>query len=576
MRLQGYWVPMVVATLFILSAATVPVDADDEFGGLRSAMVPMAPPVYYDYRNYTEIRDILLQTVADHPEIAALYDIGDSWEKTEGIADRDILAIKISDNVDTDEDEPEFLILAMHHAREWPTSETSLHIILNLTDGYGVDDRISWLIDNREIWIVPVVNPDGLDFALSVDDMWRKNRRDNLDGTFGVDLNRNYNGSENDDPLGDWSGAGSSDLTSSDTYCGVAPFSEPETQAVRDLARAHDFQIAFDFHTYDDSVMWPWGYTTNLTPDDDYLVDIGQQLAALNGYTAAQSVDMYATTGDSLDWLYGSLNIFAFLFEMGATEFHPERTDDVLEIVYENEAPTLLGIELAGDRLQLQFDIAHTPLADQFYSSTGFEVSADITAHRGVDTSSLKVVYRADGGDWEEVSMSMDAANDTYAGTIPAQSEGALVEYYISAEDLGGVDLTSPRYAPYEVHSFSVLGGTNAPPVADAGDDVTMQVGEQVAFDGSDSSDDSGIVSYLWEFVYNGSVWYLDGLSASFSFWTPGVYAVTLTVADAQGSTDSDVVLVTVEATAIPEFTTVLLPAVAVLAIFLVIRARRP
>ncbi len=576
MRLQGSWVPIVVATVFILSSAAVPVDAEDGAEGLRSSVIPMAPPEYYDYRNYTEIRDILLQTVADHPEIAALYDIGDSWETTEDLADRDILAIKISDNVGTDEDEPEFLLLALHHAREWPTSETALHIILNLTDGYGVDERISWLIDNREIWIVPVVNPDGLDFALTVDDMWRKNRRDNLDGTFGVDLNRNYNGSENGDPLGAWGGAGTSDLTYSDTYCGEAPFSEPETQAVRDLARAHDFQIAFDFHTYDDSVMWPWGYTTNLTPDDDYLVDIGQQLAALNGYDAAQSVALYPTTGDSLDWLYGSLNIFAFLFEMGATQFHPDRTADVLEIIYENEAPTLLGIELAGDRLQLQFDIEHTPLEDQAYSAAGFEVSADVTAHRGVDTSSLKVVYRADGGTWEEASMSVGTSNDTYIGTIPAQSEGAFIEYYISAEDLGGVDLTSPRYAPYDVHSFSVLGDTNDPPMADAGADVTIAVGGQVVFDASGSSDDSGIVSYLWEFVYNGSTWYLDGASASFSFWTPGVYSVTLTVADAEGSTDSDVMLVTVEATAIPEFTALLLPVVAMLALFLVIRARRP
>ena len=530
----------------------------------------------YAYRNYTEVKEILEQTVADHPDIAAIYDIGDSWEKTAAVSDRDILAIKISDNVGVEEDEPEFLLVALHHAREWPTHETALNVIENLTEGYGLDTRVSWLIDNREIWIVPVVNPDGLDYALTVDDMWRKNRRDNLDGTFGVDLNRNYNGSENGDPLGAWGGAGTSDLTSSDLYCGEAPFSEPETQAVRDLARAHDFQIAFDFHTYDDSVMWPWGYTANLTADDEHFVDIGQQLAALNGYTAAQSVDMYATTGDSLDWLYGSLGIFAFLFEMGATEFHPEWEEDVLEIVYENYAPTLLGIELSGDRYQVPFTISHTPLGDSEFSAVGHEVAADITAGRGVDTAGLSVLYRVDGGAWAESPMAQGASNDSYSGTIPSQAAGSTVEYYIVAHDLGGVELMSPRYAPYEVHSFTVTESLNTPPEADAGDDISTFPGSEVAFDASASTDDAGITNYTWTFVYNGSDVSVYGVSPAFTFWTEGVYAVTLTVTDAEGSSDTDTVTVWVQGTAIPEFPALLIPVAAVLAVFLLIRARRP
>ncbi len=567
---------IVLVTALVASALLVsPASGGGE--AVNAASAPTAgPPVDYVYRNYTEVKEILEQTVADHPDIAALYDIGDSWEKTAGISDRDILAIKISDNVGVEEDEPEFLLMALHHAREWPTPETALNVIQNLTEGYGLDARVSWLIDNREIWIVPVVNPDGLDYALTVDDMWRKNRRDNLDGTFGVDLNRNYNGSENGDPLGAWGGAGTSDLTSSDVYCGEAPFSEPETQAVRDLARAHDFQVAFDFHTYDDSVMWPWGYTTNLTPDDEYLVDIGQQLAALNGYTAAQSVAMYATTGDSLDWLYGSLGIFAILFEMGGTEFHPEFEEDVLEIVYENYAPTLLGIELCGDRYQVPFSISHTPLGDSEFSAAGHEVAAEITAGRGVDTSDLSVVYRVDGGAWAESPMAQGTSNDSYAGTIPSQAAGSTVEYYMVAHDLGGVELMSPRYAPYEIYSFTVTEPTNSPPVADAGEDISTVPGSEVAFDASASTDDTGIANYTWTFVYNGSDVSVYGVSPTFTFWTEGAYAVTLTVTDAQGSSDTDTVTVWVQGTAIPEFPALLLPVAAVLAVFLVIRARRP
>ena len=567
---------MVVVAAFLASALLVPSGPGERAEPQLVSTALAGPPVDYVYRNYSEIRDILLQTVAEYPEIAALHDIGDSWEKTAGLADRDILAIKISDNVDTEEDEPEFLLLALHHAREWPTSETALNVIKNITEGYGTDPRISWLVDNREIWVVPVVNPDGLDFALTADDMWRKNRRDNMDGTFGVDLNRNYNGSENGDPLGAWGGAGTSDLNYSDVYCGEAPFSEPETQAVRDLARAHDFQIAFDFHTYDDSVMWPWGYTANLTADDEHFVDIGHQLAALNGYAAAQSVDLYPTTGDSLDWLYGSLGIFAFLFEMGATEFHPDFEEDVLEIVYENYAPTLLGIELCGDRYQSPFEISHTPLGDSPFSAAGHTISADITAGRGVDTSSPRVVYRVDGGEWQESPMTGGSSGDTYEGTVPSQAAGSVVEYYIFAEDLGAVELTRPRYAPYEVYSFSVTESTNDPPVADAGADASTPLGGEVVFDSSGSSDDAGIVSYTWTFLYNGSEVSLDGPSPSFRFWTEGLYTVTLNVTDAQGEYDTDVMVVFVEGTAIPEFPTVLVPVAALLALFLVIRARRP
>jgi hypothetical protein len=563
-----------VATAFMISAMLVPLG--DGLAPSAGAAPSAGPPVLYSYRNYTEVREILLQTAADHPDIVALHDIGDSWEKTAALADRDILALKISDNVGAEEDEPEFLLFALHHAREWPTHETALNIIENLTSGYGVDTRISWLIDNREIWIVPVVNPDGLDYALTVDDMWRKNRRDNLDGTFGVDLNRNYNGSENGDPLGEWGGAGTSDLTSSDVYCGVAPFSEPETQAIRDLARAHDFQVAYDFHTYDDSVMWPWGYTANLTPDDEYLVDIGQQIAALNGYAAAQSVDLYPTTGDSLDWLYGSLGIFAFLFEMGGTEFHPEFEDDVLEIVYENYAPALLGIELCGDRYQAPFSISHTPLGDQEYSMAGHGVSADITAGRGVDASELSLFYRVDGGAWSEAAMSQGAANDTYDGTIPSQPAGSLVDYYIVAHDLAGTELMSPRYSPYEVYTFTVTESANEAPVADAGEDVSAYPGAAVALDGAGSTDDAGVVNYTWTFVYNGSEVSIYGVSPSFTFWTEGAYSVTLNVTDAQGSYDTDTVVVWVQGTAIPEFPSLLVPVAALLAAFLLIRARRP
>jgi hypothetical protein len=516
---------------------------------------PIDPGDKYTYRNFTTIRGMMYDVESAHPEIAKVYDIGDSWETTQGLADRDILAIKISDNVLIDEDEPEALIVALHHAREWVTSELITEAILNITSSYGADPRVSWLVDNRELWIVPVVNPDGLDYSMTVDSMWRKNRRLNYDGSFGVDLNRNYNGSENGDPAGAWGGVGSSHVPSDYNYCGESPFSEPETAAIRDLTYSRDFQIELDFHSYGEWVMWPWGYAAVKAPDDAVLVSIGNQLAAINGYTAAQSVALYPTTGDSLDWLYGGADVYPFLFEIGRT-FQPTKSVDVWGIIDDNMPALFLGIELAGDRELKGFDVSHTPVATRPWSASGHQLEAVVTADRGVDPSGTSLVYRADGGEWVEAPMSR-LGNDTYSTTVPSQFAGTLVEYYFVAHDLGGVERMSPTYGPYEVHSFTV-SPSSAPPAADAGFDRDATSGALVVFDGSLSSDDVGVENYTWAFVYDGRTEILYGVSPQFSFELPGVYVVTLTVTDIEGQSDTDTVVVSI--TEIPEFGPVALP----------------
>lgn len=272
------------------------------------------------WHDFPAVVDILEDTERSHSSIAKVYDIGDSWEKKNGIPGaegRDILAIKISDNVGVEENEPEVLLIAHLHAGEMAPTEIMLCLIENLTDLYGVDERITALVNERETWIIPVANPDGMEYALHVDDTWRKNRRDNGDDTFGVDLNRNFDGAQTDDAAGDWGGAGTSDDTSSPVYCGASAFSEPETEAIRDLVLSHDFQYAADFHGTAQWLMWPWGYTAEPTPDNDDLVSVGMELAELTGYYASQSSEMYPTTGDSLDWLYGAADVYAYCIEVG-------------------------------------------------------------------------------------------------------------------------------------------------------------------------------------------------------------------------------------------------------------------
>jgi len=575
MRLRLTYAMAAIFTLLVAAAVSSSTSMRSGSSSEGDAHISAGPSVPYDYRSFSEIRDIMYAAESDFPDIAKVYDIGDSWEKTEGIADRDILAIKISDNVEVEEDEPEILVMALHHSREWPTSEIATQLLDNLTVNYGTDARISWLVDNRQIWIVPVVNPDGLEFSMTYDDDWRKNRRDNGDGTIGVDLNRNYDGSQNDDPLGEWGGAGTSFDTSSITYCGTEPFSEPETQAIRDLARAHDFSIAVDLHTYGDLVMWPWGYTANTTADDEDLSRIGAELATINGYTADQSVGLYPTTGDSLDWLYGSLNIYAFLFEIGGNldGFNPDDEDAVLELISENIPALMLAIEISGDREELAFDISHDPLPDSTFSSAGFIIEAEMTAERGVSESSPEVAYRVDGGSWSSESMDRLAETDTFVAALPSVPTGSEVEYYISARDTSGVLATSPSYAPYTLYSFEVLPDT-VPPISDAGGEITVNAGGLVVFDGSGSSDDDMITGYTWEFVYDGAERELYGVSPSFTFLIPDIYTITLNVTDASGNYAVSTVTVTVLDDAIPEFGSLVIPVIVVLAVFAVIRRR--
>lgn len=471
MRYLSKWrvICLLVALVLLVTACIPPFGSSPIMQGETTRLLTVAPE--YSYRNYSTIKAILEEIADSHPSIARIHDIGDSWEKTEGLADRDILALKISDNVAVEEDEPEVLILGLHHAREWPTSEIVTAVAENLTAGYGVDARISWLVDNRQIWLVPVVNPDGLDYALEIDETWRKNRRLNYDDTYGVDLNRNYNGSENGDPDGLWGGDGSSHNPADTTYCGESPFSEPETQAVRDLVLAHTFEVAIDFHTYGDYVMWPWSFTTEIAPDDDDLVRIGWELAALNGYLPQQGIYLYPTTGDSSDWLYGAADIFAYCIEVGNEDvgfwekFHPLEYNMAMSLINENLPVSFELMEIAGDRQEREIEIHHDAISEREYSESGFEIVATVLAERGVNSTALEVTYRVDEGEWARVPIALYSGNDTYLATIPSQEIGSIVEFYIYAEDLGGYSLTSPRYAPYERHSFEVIEGPDMPPI---------------------------------------------------------------------------------------------------------------
>ncbi len=286
--------------------------------GIRYVLEPERKPVLSAdggingaYHSTLEMDTDLRLLERDHPGLARVVEIGGSLEG------RRILALKISDNAAENEAEPAVLFLGCHHAREWISVEVPFLFGRYLLENYDLVPEVRDLVDSSEIWIVPIVNPDGLEYSIHVYRYWRKNRRANADGTFGVDINRNYGyrwGYDNE---------GSSGVPASDLYRGPAPFSEPETAAVRDLFMERDFRAVVSYHSYSQIILYPWGYTTAPAPREAELRTIAETMsgliAAVDGtvYAAGQaSSALYTTNGDTVDWTYSVAGAPSYTIEL--------------------------------------------------------------------------------------------------------------------------------------------------------------------------------------------------------------------------------------------------------------------
>ncbi|WP_433328810.1 M14 family metallopeptidase [Spirillospora sp. CA-294931] len=278
------------------------------------------------YHTYDETLKELDAVVSAHPEIAKKFTVGKSFEG------REIVGLKISDNVAQDENEPEVFFNANIHARERLTNEQALYIINELTKGYAADERVKKLVDGREFWIVPISNPDGQIYDMTSDTqpgrMWRKNRQPNSTST-GTDLNRNFGFKWN-------CCGGSSGDGASETYRGTAAESAPEVKALSDFVRSRvvggkqQIKVFVDIHSEAELVLWPFGWTKEpvvegMSEDEAATHStIGKEMAKSNGYTPEQSSELYITDGASDDWTWGDQRIFSYTFELGGGSFYPE------------------------------------------------------------------------------------------------------------------------------------------------------------------------------------------------------------------------------------------------------------
>lgn len=285
----------------------------DRFRGaaLASAEASAAGGINGAYHSYLECEADLQDLERAHPERARLFTLGASLEG------RNISALRISDNPGADEAEPGLMVLGCHHAREWISVEVPLLFARHLLENCDRDADIRGLVDGSEIWIVPLVNPDGLEYTIHAYRYWRKNRRLNADGSFGIDLNRNYGAAWGYDD------EGSSPTPSSEVYRGAGPFSEPETAAVRDLFLRRDIRALVSYHSYSQVILYPWGYVDAATGKeaefDRLAAAMSGLMSAVNGrvygYGRAASA-LYTTNGDLTDWAYAMTGIPAFTVEL--------------------------------------------------------------------------------------------------------------------------------------------------------------------------------------------------------------------------------------------------------------------
>ncbi|MCH9031482.1 MAG: immune inhibitor A [candidate division Zixibacteria bacterium] len=299
------------------------------------------------FETYSEITTHIHQAWADHSSIVAdPFSIGTTIDGNQQ------WVVKISDNPTVDEDEPEIFLVSLLHAREPCGAASHLNVMDYLTDNYGTDSLATYLVDNREIFILPVANPDGYVYNELINPtgggMWRKNRRNNGGGVFGVDLNRNYSAHWGYDNIG------SSPFTNSNTYRGPAPFSEPETSNIRDFVLSRNFSIIHNNHSYSDLVLWPFGYTYVYTPEQDIFQAIGDSMATFHGYFATIGWNLYPTNGEADEWAYdttgGKTSILSFTSELGSlSDGFWASLSRIPVIVDENLAPNLYLISIADN-----------------------------------------------------------------------------------------------------------------------------------------------------------------------------------------------------------------------------------
>jgi len=292
----------------------------------------------YEYYTYPRMTKDLKMLQVNCSEIMYLESIGKTYQG------RDIWMVKISDNPITNEKEPGVLLMGAHHGNEKPSFEVLIYFIKHLTEFYNKPDtdddsdgklnediidgkdndndglidedpseeRVRNIINNTQIFVIPMVNPDGVE----------ADTRKNCVPPDGVNLNRNYGYKwELYDLFPQLYGGPWVSDPYSGNYRGEYPFSENETRAVRDFVEQNKINISLSYHSYGEVILYPWMHTSAKTPHEDLFISVGENISKIDGYYLYTGKEYPiplpgGTLGTSENWLYGTQGILSFTMEL--------------------------------------------------------------------------------------------------------------------------------------------------------------------------------------------------------------------------------------------------------------------
>jgi hypothetical protein len=454
------------------------------------------------YRNYYETRETLEALAAANPGIMTIYTAGYSVEG------REIFVVKISDNVEVDEDEPTVHFDAQHHAREVMTPEVIIDIAEQLVSNYGSSSEITGWVDSYEIYLMPCVNPDGVVAVFTTDWGIRKNAR-------GVDPNRNY--------PADWGNPdGSSSNPGSQTYRGPFPASEPEVQTLMAQTLKTRPVAAITFHSYSNIVLYPYGSPgLTQTSQEDFITLISEAMAAsmvrdIGGPYLAQHTLWYDASGTTFDWMYRDVGTVCVLVEVGdamgggLNGFHPDYAtyhDPQIQGVRPGVAELLRFVGRGAICEHVTDDSTGEPLETDISVSGFTSYNSEI---RRSEPQFGSFYYLWENGTYS-VTFTREGYDDLIVSSVTVASAPCVLDVQLVRKAMGNHRPTADFYASVE----------------------QFEVGSTIFLDGTGSTDEDGdTLTYYWNFGDNET----SSLPApAHTFNRSGTHRVVLKVDDGNG-----------------------------------------
>ena len=291
------------------------------------------------YCSYDSLVSIMRSWAQNYPSICRFDSIGQTYEG------RWIYGVKVSDNPQIEEDEPEVVLVGMHHAREWASAQAARYFVDTILRNYSTNSEFHNFVNNYQLWVFPILNVDGYVYDYPAQLTWRKNRQP-FGTPIGSDPNRDYSGACNGSRMADWGslvqGSRSSHRPSDEIFMGGFGAWGREVAAFASFFKQHAFVCAVSLHSYSELVLWPYG-NGETAPDNAALVSIGQgiaqQIQRLSGgtYTPQQASQLYPTNGSEIDWMYGwahhigGFPCMSYVFEIGTAFYQQASQLDAIQ-----------------------------------------------------------------------------------------------------------------------------------------------------------------------------------------------------------------------------------------------------